>query len=365
MTTPNASILDDLIKEKENLKTKVTIETMVSETEAEAKKTPLVIKKNFIKYKGLITYKDIVGESHPSGTEYKYPKPPKKWDHPEDIPEADKNWIPDHRVLPKEIACILYGHNGIIVGPPGCGKSKDPREICARIGMPYYRFPGMDGLEPADLLGTTGFVDGKTLHIDGPVMKPVRHGGLWVYDEYSKTPSGTNMVCQWLAESDKRDRSVLLYGHEDHKQARVQAHPEFRMLLTDNARGTGDNMHLYNATQVQDSSFINRMHYKMEKDYFTMDVETKALTDMYPWISKQLASMMVSFANIMRTAFNQGSVELPFSFRELQTWSESIAELNGCVAEALQAVFADILTDEEREILERAWRDSGFEQEGL
>ena len=322
--------------------------------------TKLVLTDKLPVLKNKISYRDIAGEDHPDGTERWYPKCDYKWKHKEDIPTPDPLWVPDHATLPHTITAVAYGHNALIVGPPGTGKTKDVREVCARLGIPYYRFSGMGGLEPADLLGGNQLLNGKTQWVDGAIMRAVRHGGVWAYDEPFKSPAETNMAVQWLAESTKSDRSVMLYGHEDPKQIKVTAHEKFQMILCDNARGTGDNMDLYAATSIQDVSFLNRMEIHISKNYMDAESEQRALAAMFPWITQALAKKMVSFAGIMRVGWEQGSLELPFSFRELEAWAKLIAAYGGDIRLALDGAYGNALQPEEQEIYRKGYLDVGF-----
>ncbi len=309
---------------------------------------------------GSITYSQITGEKHPFETvDRVYPLPVCSWEHPEDIPEPDENWVPDHKTLPFTIACIAYGHNGFMFGPPGTGKTTDIREVCARMGIPYYRVNGMEGTEPSDYVGGVVPVDGTLEFKDGPIVQPVRTGGVLAFDEPFKVSSGTLMSMQWLAESGS-DRSLMLYGHPDPDQVKLPAHSNFSMFLCDNVRGTGDGGEMFSATQLQDQSFINRMQYKIEKGYMSPDQEAKALEKSYPYISGEFCTKMVSLASLMRQAWSNGDIEIPFSFRELQVWAGGIKEFNGDWATALAVSYGNILNAEERTLFDNAIRDVGF-----
>lgn len=263
--------------------------------------------------------------------------------------------------MPHVLAAITHGHNMLVVGPTGAGKTTDIREACARLKIPYARVNGIEGMEFADIGGQIQLSGGETRWVDGPIMPIVRHGGMLAVDEPFKMPPGTLMGMQWLAEPAKAGRAVMLYGHPDPDQVKVPAHPEFRMALCDNARGTGDNMDIYAATNVQDASFINRMQYKLRKEYMDYETECGAVMRKYPYVLKPLAERMVRLAGLMRDAWNQGSVEMPFSFRELETWSEIIAENGGDVKDALYAAYGNMLEDgDERAILSRALTDVGL-----
>jgi len=84
------------------------------------------------------------------------------------------------------------------------------------------------------------------------------------------------------------------------------------------------------------------------------------VTKSYPWVSDRLADMMVQLAGVMRRAWTNNSVELPFSFRELQTWSVTLTENNGDIRAALMSVYGNLLTDKEKEVLDIAVRDVGL-----
>lgn len=317
----------------------------------------------FPKIANTVSYSELVGEALPNGDDPVYPKPPKKWDKEvrDMIPDVDPEYIVDHEVMPHVFAAITHGHNLLTVGPTGAGKTTDVREACARLRMPYVRVNGVEGMEFADLAGQIQLSGGETRWVEGPIMPIVRHGGVLAIDEPFKMSPGSLMGLQWLAEPAKAGRSVMLYGHPDPDKVKVPAHPEFRMALCDNARGTGDNMDIYAATNVQDASFINRMQYKLRKNYMPFDTEVQAVMNKYKYIKQPLAERMCRLAILMRTAWNQGSVEMPFSFRELETWSEIIAENGGDIRSALLAAYGNMLEDgDEREILAKGLTDVGL-----
>ena len=81
----------------------------------------------FIKYADTTSYEDIVGEKHPDGIERLYPKPFTKWDHPDDIPKPNDKWVPDHDFLPALISAFAFRKNAMIIGKPGCGKTRKSR----------------------------------------------------------------------------------------------------------------------------------------------------------------------------------------------------------------------------------------------
>ena len=317
--------------------------------------------KAFPKITNTVSYSSLTGSTTPSGDDPLYPAITHKFDNADNIPDLDADYIVDPKVMPHIFSAIAHGHNMLITGPTGAGKTTDVKAGCAMLRVPYARVNGVEGMEPSDLYGQIQLSNGQTHWVDGPIMDIVRNGGVLAIDEPWVMPPATLMGMQWLAEPAASGRSVMLYGHPDPKQMKVAAHPEFRMVLCSNARGTGDNMDIYAATNVQDASFVNRMQYKLRKEYMEYDTEVGAVMSKFPWIRKPLAERMVRLAGVMRTAWNQGGVELPFSFRELETWCLIISENGGNIKDALFAAYGNMLEDgDEKQILGKAVIDVGL-----
>ena len=183
----------------------------------EAKKAPtFLVKKHLPVLKNGVSYEDIVGEPHPDGVERLYPKPFNKWVNGDSIPEADPQYVPDHRVLPDILSGMTHKRNILIVGETGAGKTKDIREMSARLGTPYCRVNGYEGGEFCDLAGGIHIIKGQTEWVDGPIMDVVRNGGTLTIDEWSKFPAGTLMGLQWLGESGlDKEHIIAIAGNHD------------------------------------------------------------------------------------------------------------------------------------------------------
>lgn len=350
------------MRELDNMFAQEATNTVSKPAEPDPKASPLV-HGDKLSTKGWVKWSAIFGAPMEDGTDPLVgPKPPKKsaWADQDAIPDADPNWIINEQLVLNVCRAILNGHNMFMFGKPGTGKTKAYREVAARLKMPYYRVTCNASMEYSDIFGQVHLEGGKTKWVDGPVMKAVRNGGILAIDEPFKLQANASMGFMWLCESDKTDRSVMLFGHPDVEQIRVKAHPDLRLVMADNVRGTGDNMDIYAGTELQDSAFINRMQYKEHCDYLPPELEAQAIAKRFEWISSTLALYMAKVAKLMRSAWDQGSVEVPFSFRELEIWSQAIYENGGNIHDALHIAYGNMLSTEEKDLLAKACRDVGL-----
>jgi MoxR-like ATPase len=103
-----------------------------------------------------------------------------------------------------------------------------------------------------------------------------------------------------------------------------QFHPDPRtiIMLADNVVGTGDGVDKFAATQIQDSSTLNRVDLVIKIDYMSPEKEAEMLTNRYAFLPPKQAQKMVAMANTVRQAANSGQVEVTMSPRNLMAWAE-------------------------------------------
>lgn len=274
--------------------------------------------------------------------------------------DVDPMYVHQPSVTYWAVYAIQFDKRCMIAGPPGTGKTALVREIAAQTGRPYIRINGMEGIEPSDLVGSVGLKNGETQFNLGDAALAVKHGALLAYDEPFKNSAAVNMCFQNLAERD--NPSLLLYGHDDVTQRHLKPDPRFRMVLCDNVMGTGDGMDKYAATDVQDSSLLNRMSVRIHMDYLSSEAESEMLMQRYPELSGDEASLMVRVASEIRKAWGVGSVSQPYSPRNLMEWAEAYLH-SGDVAMAFRVSYGasedpSSLTD--GGTIGRIWNDVGL-----
>ncbi len=244
-------------------------------------------------------------------------------------------------------------------GEPGTGKTLFAEVVAAMTNRPYKRISGMEGLEVADVVGNNGVVSDEkgmsTVWEDGDIAHAVRNGYLLADDEPFKNNAGINMAKMWLYET--RDPKLKLVGN--HGEREITPHETFRIIMCDNVRGTGDNADMMAATNLQDAAFLNRIVYKIHTPYLKSEEETSMLVNKFPEMKKPFAAKMVRLGNAIRDAYKSGTVELPWTVRQLEEWAEATVYFRDPVR-AFDLCYYSGLNDEEKGVVNRLWTDVGF-----
>eukprot|EP00927_Polykrikos_kofoidii_P015773 TRINITY_DN17055_c0_g1_i1.p1 TRINITY_DN17055_c0_g1~~TRINITY_DN17055_c0_g1_i1.p1 ORF type:complete len:2144 (+),score=329.32 TRINITY_DN17055_c0_g1_i1:237-6668(+) len=141
---------------------------------------------------------------------------------------------------------FALGHDCLLVGPAGCGKSAFARHVAALLG---HGEPGGDGLEyfflfeemsSRDLLQRrTTDADGRTSWIDSPLVRAARRGALCVLDGVHRLRG--DVLCALAPLLQDRQASLSVANHERGAQ--------FELLLRED-RFTG-------ATAPEDTKFYD------------------------------------------------------------------------------------------------------------
>ena len=134
-------------------------------------------------------------------------------------------------------------------------------------------------------------------------------------------------------------------------KADKMVHPakEFRLVLTDNVKGTGDSFDKFAATQMQDSSSLDRININQELSYLAKRQEIKMLMDKYPGANEHGVEKLVQFAGLVRNAYRQGGVALTLSPRGLMAILD-MHQIGVPVQRAIQLAFLEKIADEAEQL---------------
>ena len=314
-----------------------------------------------------ISYESITGYAHPDGV-FLFPKTIMKkvsdWNKcmHQYIPETDDNHIPDHDYILSILRAINKDKVLMAKGYPGTGKDSSIEWVCSLLKYPYVRVDGAEGKLPGDIIGDI-YPDGKGgyVHAEGLLTLFVKHGGVYVDSEPFVNSAAVNMCKQSLLEPK---RILNIVGHPDPHKSQIKAVDTFRMFLTTNTRGTGDDIDKYSATTVQDQSTLNRIDIHILVDYLPIKSEIDMLMKVNTDLTNKLAGKMVRLGGLIRSAWKSGDIELPFSPRQLLEWSAASLEYNEPVR-GFKQVYFNALTDTEKGIVTRFWSDVDFDGYGL
>lgn len=312
-----------------------------------------------------IEFAVITGEPHEDGNLHHWPKSivHKDTDWAECmrvyIPENHDRHVPEHSYVCDLLDALAYNKVLLAKGSPGSGKDSTIEWLCGKLRIPYIREDGAEGKEPSDILGyCVPNGDGGYTESEGLLTQFVRNGGVYVDSEPFVNSAAVNMCKQSLFEGC---RILKFIGHPEPAKAQIQAHEDFRILLTSNTRGTGDDIGMYAATTVQDSSTLNRVDIHTEVHYLSAQKEIAMLEKNIEGITYAFAAKMVQLAALLRNAWSKGdaSLSLPFSPRQLTTWGEKAVRM-GEPVQGFKQCYYNALDEVEKGFVQQLWRDVDF-----
>lgn len=255
---------------------------------------------------------------------FRYPEGTWSADMEEDIPEVNEFYYWDADILEAMWLGYIMDEKVLAVGPPGTGKTSAGNQLAAWIRQPYARFNGKDGIDPSSFLGSVWATSQGMEWKDGLMTQAVQHGYFCAIDEIFKIPPGIQMAMQSLYE--KGGFLMLDDKPGTIKDKHVHPHKNFRILGTDNTKGTGDDLDKYSAGQMQDISSLDRFPLTIELGYLKPRQEQEVLERMFPTLDNNVIKRSVGMANLVREAFvAKGDLSLTMSLRGLSVICELVA----------------------------------------
>ena len=250
-----------------------------------------------------------------SGTLIAGYKTPSKYVPPVDIDYVWSEWVRDVLVW----LCMDKFQPLYVFGPSGTGKSSCLRQVCARINMPVFSVTGSERLEVSDLLGHYVLKNQTTQWLDGPLVQAMKEGALFVIEEIDVCSSSILMALNTIL--DGSDLVIAEHGGE-----LVKRHPQFRIAVTGNSSGNGDDTGHYVGISQMNLAFCDRF-LCLEAQYPSAESETALLTRKFPQLPKDVCTGMVCTANMIRKLFQQEDpsqqpCELTVTTRGLLRWAD-------------------------------------------
>ena len=244
-------------------------------------------------------------------------------EHRVHIPKVKASHYWDVEVLEALVLAHSLREKALITGLPGTGKSSSVEQFAAWLRQPYMRLGGRGDLESSSFLGyswadieeVNGEMISKMSFKPGMLTQGAMYGYLTTIDEVMKIPPYIQMAMQHLYEKDGYLTIDDKPGTQEDKIVRPV--PEFLMILTDNVKGTGDNFDKFAATQMQDTSSLDRISINETLNYLAVEDEVSMLYAMFPKVDKPIIKKLVKFAGLVRNGYTQGSIALTLSPRGL------------------------------------------------
>ena len=228
------------------------------------------------------------------------------------IPAIDDNHVWDAEdlknmsmALELNIPLYLYGHKGT-------GKTANLSQLAARTRRPLLRVQHTTGTEEAHILGQWTIQGGQTIFELGPLALAMKHGWIYLADEYDMGMPGTLAVYQPVLEG-----ASLVIKEADAANRVIKPHPNFRFWANGNTNGSGDDTGLYSGTVVQNSANYDRFGMMLEVRYMPAEQEAQIIVNRCPGMNKKDAVKLVGLASKIRTQFEGGKISDTVSTRTL------------------------------------------------
>lgn len=227
------------------------------------------------------------------------------------VPAIDNDYVfPIDRA--KEVIVANHFNMPMLVhGKHGTGKTTLIEQVMARLHHPMLRVQHTIGMEESHVLGMYVVRNGATEFEPGPLPFCMKHGIVYLADEYDFALPSVLALYQPVLEG-----KALVIKEAPPEWRVVEPHPNFRFFATGNTNGTGDETGLYQGTQVQNAAAYSRFGIAAEVGYMPKKQEA-AIVAAKAKIQIEDAERIVDFGNDIRRRFIEGEFGSTVSTREL------------------------------------------------
>lgn len=227
------------------------------------------------------------------------------------IPEIDDGFVYIADILKTVMFAVESSIPTLIWGMQGAGKTTIIEQVCARTNRPAMRIQHSRDTEQSHIVGQWLVRDGATKFELGPLAVAMRHGFVYIADEYDFALPSVTALYQAVMEGGN-----LFIKEADAENRIIKPHPNFRFFATGNTNGSGDETGLFQGTMVQNAANYERFGMVIEAEYLPKEAEIRILKNKIG-LDDDGASKLVRYANITREGFKNGEISIPMSPRSL------------------------------------------------
>jgi len=210
-------------------------------------------------------------------------------------------------------------HNMWLGGERGTGKTEFVTQLASRLGRRLFRINFDEAIERAEFIGGNTIESGNVVWKEGIVTQAIQYtGALVLFDEIGFARAQNLAVLHSVCERSPH-RSITIA--ETGKRIAVSPHVAF--FVADNSLGYGDSSGNFAGVRDMNTAFIDRFSYTLKFNYLDAKDET-ALIVKRTGIAKEVATMLVQFANSAREKAQAGVLTQPPSIRQLFAWADAV-----------------------------------------
>lgn len=284
------------------------------------------------------------------------------------VPSLDVNYVHSKPLVVDLNGLFLqpFSEGLYLTGHTGTGKTSGVIQFHAAVKRPIISLNAHGRMTADDLVGFFSLVSEKkgeqpVMKFNyGPLPRAMKEGATLLINEIDLVdPAELAALNEVL---DGRPLVISANGGEV-----IKPHHNFRIIVTANSKGSGDEMGLYQGVQTQNLASLDRYRFS-EVDYLAPEVELNILQGVVEEsIPDFILESMVSVANGIRKLFigengYAGSISAPMSTRTLCRWARLVplySSGNGvnAIELAFKKAFSMRLNDAEKEAVERVLKD--------
>ena len=267
------------------------------------------------------------------------------------VPNVDESYKFDKNTTLAILAGFSHNRRVMIQGYHGSGKSTHIEQVAARLNWPCIRVNLDSHISRIDLLGKDAITlkEGKqiTEFKEGILPWALQTPTALVFDEYDAGRPDVMFVIQRVLEVE--GKLTLL----DQNKV-ISPHSGFILFATANTVGLGDTSGLYHGTQQINQGQMDRWHIVSVLNYLDPDLELKVVISKVPNLDNkeglEIATNMISVANLSRQGFANGDISTLMSPRTVISWAENYQIFND-LNKSFEITFLNKCDETERVII--------------
>ncbi|KLV10246.1 porphyrin biosynthesis protein [Photobacterium ganghwense] len=255
---------------------------------------------------------------------------------PEFFPKRTSGYVFQPEVTKDAAMAIELGMPAYFWGHAGTGKTSLSTQICAALNRPLIRAQHTGSTEESEIVGQILASQEGTYFEPGLLAMAMRHGFVYVADEYDFAFAQVLSAYQAVLEGE-----ALVIKNATPEWRKVNPHKHFAFIGTGNTNGSGDETGLYQGTNIQNAANYSRFAIVEKVEYMDRKSEAALIRAHVP-LREEDALKMCDFAKRVREAYERQDLPMTIGPRELIN-AAKVGMLRGNLAAGLEKAWVNKL----------------------